>query len=115
MVLLVVVGGVFFVIKRRQKFTSQQPTSQQNQTGQTNIAAAGDSNILPPSVNPIAANWETSTENIYETRLDEPVPALGTDNPPPPQYEEPAVQLGDDQIPSYEEVMANDHIYQAPK
>ena len=110
MVLLLVVGGVCFVRKRRQNFTTQQTTSQQNQTGQQNIAAAG--HIQSPSLNPLAVS---STENIYETRLDEPVPALGTDNLLPPQYEEHAVQFGGDQIPSYEEVMANDHIYQTLK
>ena len=114
MALLVVVGGVCFVRQRRQRFRTQQTTvSQQDQTGQNNIAAAG--HIQSPRVNPLAVNRDTSNENIYETRLDEPVHALGTDNLPPPQYEENAVQFGDDQIPSYEEVMANDHIYQTPK
>ena len=113
MVLLVVVGGVCFVRKRRQRFRTQHTTSEQNQTRQNNIAAAG--HIQSPRVNPLAVNRDSSNENIYETRLDEPVPALGTDNIPPPQYEEPPVQFGDDEIPSYEEVMANDHIYQAPK
>ena len=54
-------------------------------------------------------------ENIYETNLDEPAPALGRENPPPPQYEEPTAQFGEDVIPSYEEVMANSTFYHKPK
>ena len=54
-------------------------------------------------------------ENIYETNLDEPAYALGRENPPPPQYEEPTVQFGEDAIPSYEEVMANSTFYHKTK
>ena len=92
MVLVVVVGGVCFVRKRRQKITTQH----------TNTATD------IPHNNPHIQNYPT--RNIEETRFEEP--ALGEDNLSPPRYEEPVVQFEEDQVPSYDEVIANDHVYQ---
>ena len=111
-VLVVFVSAIYYLRRRSQNLTSQQ---QQNQSGETIANAAIVYNNQPPIPNPIAVELPPPSENIYETSFQEPAPALGTDNIPPPQYyNDPTVQFGDDQIPSYEEVMANDHIYQNP-
>ena len=66
-------------------------------------------------LNPSADNTNQTTENAHNVVREIPVPTLGTDNIPPPVYKETVPQQIDDTIPSYEEVMANQHIYQKPQ
>ena len=101
LVLVAVIGGVCFVRKNRKNSALQVIN-----TEQVNSHAAAVSNSQPHNLNP-----STDEKKVCETSFAGPAHVLGTDNIPPPRYGGPEVRFGDDQVPSYEEVITNDHIY----
>ena len=107
------VSAIYYFHNRQQNSTSEEQHEQTREAiSDAPVAAVTHCGSSPP--NPSVVNVDQSNENMNETRFEEPAPALGTDNLPPPQYEYQGLPLKDDEIPSYEEVMANDHIYQKP-
>ena len=108
-----VVCAIYYFHNRQKKSTSEDQHDQTREAiSDAPVAAVTYSNSSTP--NPSVVNVDQSNENINESRFEEPAPALGTDNLPPPQYVYQRPHLKEDEIPSYEEVMANDHIYQKP-
>ena len=97
LVLVAVVGGVWFVRKNRKNLALQQINTEQ-------VNSAAVSNSRPRNLKP-------SPDKKCETSFAGPAHVLSNDNIPPPRYETPKVQFDDDQVPSYEEVITNDHIY----
>ena len=102
-VLVAVIGGVCFVRKNRKNSALQQINTC---TEQVNSHAAAVSNSQPHNLKP-----STDKNKVCETSFAGPAHVLSTENLPPPRYEDPEVRFGDDQVPSYEEVITNDHIY----